>query len=118
MKPLARSVSLHPYFRVRPGKMDQVKALLHEFVARTKSEPKMLYYEFTLSDDIVFCREAYVGAQGVLDHLTNVGPLLDTMLTLSEIIRLEVHGPSEDLDTLKPSLGPLNPSWFRYECGA
>lgn len=117
MKPLARSVSLHPYFRVQPGKMDQVKALLRNFVSQTAREPRMLYYEFTLNDDIVFCREAYVGAQGVLDHLTNVGPLLDTMLTMSELIRLEVHGPGEDLDQLKPSLGPLNPSWFRYECG-
>jgi hypothetical protein len=56
------------------------------------AEEKALYYEFTLNGDEVFCREAYTDADGVLTHLTNVGPQLDQMLTLSTLARLEVHG--------------------------
>jgi hypothetical protein len=114
---LERSVSLHPYFKVHAGKLDEAKALLREFVAKTATEAKMLYYEFTLNGDEVFCREAYTDAEGVLAHLENVGPLLDRMLTLASLARLELHGPVEELDKLRGPLGALNPAWFVYECG-
>jgi quinol monooxygenase YgiN len=117
MKAIERSVSLHPYFKVQPGKMDEARALLREFVAKTTPEAKMLYYEFTVNGDEVFCREAYLGAEGVLAHLDNVGKLLEKMLTISKLIRLEIHGPGEELDKLRGPLGALNPAWFVYECG-
>lgn len=117
MKTIERSVSLHPYFKVHSGKMETVKALLREFVAQTSTEEKALYYEFTISGEMVFCREAYVGAEGVLTHLANVGALLDRMLTLSEVTRLEIHGPASELEKLKAPLGKFNPTWFTYECG-
>lgn len=112
-----KSVSLHPYFKVHPGNLDTAKALLREFVDKTSAEEKALYYEFTLNGDEVFCREAYTDADGVLTHLTNVGALLDRMLTLSSLIRLEIHGPAEELAKLKGPLGSLNPAWFEYQCG-
>ena len=112
-----KSVSLHPYFKVHPGNLDAAKALLREFVDKTSAEEKALYYEFTLNGDEVFCREAYTDADGVLTHLTNVGTLLDRMLTLSTLARLEIHGPAEELAKLKGPLGSLNPAWFEYQCG-
>ncbi len=117
MNPIEHSVSLHPYFKVHAGQLDAAKALLREFVAQTATEEKVLYYEFTLNGDEVFCREAYVDAEGALAHLTNVGALLDRMLTLSSLTRLEIHGPAAELAKLKGPLGHLNPAWFTYECG-
>lgn len=117
MNSIERSVSLHPYFKVHAGKMDAVRPLLREFVARTATEERMLYYEFTIRGDNVFCREAYVGAEGALAHLANVGALLDQMLTLSDVTRLEIHGPADELAKLKGPLGKFNPEWFVYECG-
>lgn len=117
MNRIERSVSLHPYFKVRPGQMDAVKALLHEFVARAQSEEKLLHYEFTINGDVVFCREAYVDAASALEHLANVGPQLDRMLTLCDVVRLEIHGPTEELEKLKGPVGALNPIWFAYQCG-
>jgi len=111
------SVSIHPYFKVHAGKLDAAKALLQEFVAKTASEEKMLYYEFTINDDVVFCREAYVGADGALAHLANVGAILDKMLTVSDVARLEIHGPADELAKLKEPLAKFNPTWFTYECG-
>ena len=91
--------------------------MLREFVAQTATEEKVIYYEFTLNGDEVFCREAYVGAEGALAHLTNVGALLDRMLTISRLTRLEIHGPAAELAKLKGPLAHLNPAWFTYECG-
>ena len=115
--PLARSVSLHPYFKVHAGKLAAAQALLPEFVARTATEAEVLYYGFTLHGDEVFCREAYVGAEGVLAHLANVGTLLEQFLTIADLARLEMHGPAAELEKLKGPLGAFNPVWFTYECG-
>ena len=111
------SVSLHPYFRVRPGQMDAVRALLRRFVARTSSEPACLYYEFTVNGDVVFCREAYGDGDGVLAHLENVKAELEEMLGHSELVRLEAHGPAAELDVLRGPLAALPVEWFAYECG-
>ena len=111
------SVSIHPYFKVHPGKMDAAKALLPAFVIQTKSEIGCLFYEFTVNDDVIFCREAYADAAAVLAHLKNVDLLLKEMLQNSDLLRLEFHGPAAELDKLKEPLAALNPTWFAFECG-
>ncbi len=110
-------VSLHPYFKVHAGKLEAVRALLSAFVEKTKQEKNCLHYDFTLDGDTIFCREAYVGAEGVAEHLDNVGALLDEMLRNSDLARLEIHGPAAELDKLRPRCGPLNPAWFVFQCG-
>jgi hypothetical protein len=111
------AVSLHPYFQVRSGRMAEVHPLLREFVAKTTPETGMLHYQFTVAAETVFCREAYLNADGVLAHLANVGPLLDRMLTMADLVRLEIHGPAAELEKLRAPLSALNPTWFVYECG-
>ena len=113
----ANLVTIHPYFKTHPGKSEQVECLLREFVAKTRSEPLCLFYEFTVNGDEVFCREGYVGSAGVLAHLENVGAILGKMLTVSDLTRLEFHGPAEDIDQLRGPLGHLNPAWFVLRCG-
>ena len=110
-------VSLHPYFKVHAGKLDAVLGLLPAFVEKTRQEKDCLYYDFTLDGDTVYCREAYVGAKGVIAHLDNVGTLLAEMLKNSDLVRIELHGPAGELDKLRPRCGPLNPAWFVFQCG-
>lgn len=105
-------VTIHPYFKTHPGKEEQAECLLRDFVDKTRGEPKCLFYEFTTLNDEVFCREGYEGAEGVLHHLENVGEILGKMLTISDLTRLEFHGPAEEIDKLREPLGHLNPSWF------
>jgi hypothetical protein len=57
-----------------------------------------------------------MGAEGVIDHLDNVGPLLADLLTIAELTKLEIHGPAEELAKLKEPLSHLNPAWFTLEC--
>lgn len=115
MSALSNFVSLHPYFKVHPGKLDAVKAGLPRFVEKTATEKENLFYGFTINGDEVLCREAYTGAEGVLAHLDNVGALLAEMLTMADLTRVEVHGPAAELDKLRKPLAHLNPKWFVVE---
>jgi hypothetical protein len=76
-----------------------------------------VYYEFTISDDTVFCREAYRDANSLLAHLGNVGAQVEQMLQLSNLARLEIHGPSAEIEKLKGPCAAMQPTWFVYECG-
>ncbi len=112
MNPLSNFVTLHPYFKVHPGKLDAFKAALPAFVEKTKGEEKNLFYGFTVNGDEVFCREGYADAEGVLAHLDNVGAMLAEAMKIADLIRIELHGPAEELDKLRDPLAHLNPAWF------
>lgn len=117
MKYEPNMVSIHPYFKPHPGKVDAARALLSKFVEKTSTEPKALFYEFTWSGEVIFCREAYVGADGLLTHLDNVAPVLEEFLPLVDVVRCEVHGPAAELEKLKGPLAGLNPVYFAYFTG-
>jgi len=108
-------VSLHPYFKAHPGKLELVKAGFAKFVEKTTSEKECLFYGFTVNGDEILCREAYESARGVLNHLDNVGALLAEMLKITNLTRLEIHGPAGELEKLKEPLANLNPTWFTLE---
>ena len=113
----SKVVSIHPYFKVKAAKWAEAKAALQEFVAKTSTEKGNLYYDFTISGDVIFCREAYVGAEGMLAHVQNVGATLAEFLKLVDIVRVEVHGSAEELAKLKAPLADLKPQWFEFERG-
>ena len=113
----ANLVTIHPYFRAHAGKWNEVEAVLKEFVATTRSETACLFYEFTVNGDEVFCREGYAGGEGALAHLENVGAVLGKMLGLSDLTRLEFHGPAEELEKMKGPLAHLNAVWFALHSG-
>ena len=108
-------VSLLPYFKVHPGKLEAVKADFPRFVEKTATEKENLFYAFTSNSNEVFCREAYADADGVLAHLSNIGMLLAEMLKIADLTRFEVHGPANELEKLKKPLAHLNPKWFTLE---
>lgn len=115
MSVLSNFVTLHPYFKAHPGKLETIKAGLRRFAEKTKTEEKNLFYGFTFEGDEFFCREGYTDAEGVLAHLENVGALLAEMLTISDLTRVEVHGPAAELEKLKAPLAHLKPAWFAIE---
>jgi hypothetical protein len=115
MDSLSNFVSLHPYFKVHPGKLEAFKAKLPAFIKKTASEEKNLFYDFSINGDEIFCREGYLDAEGVIAHLDNVGGLLWEALKISDLIRLELHGPAQELDKLKGPLAHLKPAWFTLE---
>jgi quinol monooxygenase YgiN len=112
MNRISSFVSLHPYFKVPPEKLQMLKEVLPEFVAKTRDETQNLFYEFSINGDEVFCREGYVNAEALLLHLGNVAAMLEAALKMAELIRIEVHGPAAELEKLKGPLAHLNPAWF------
>ena len=106
-----------PYFKVRDGYLADFKIKCEEFVKATDSESKCMYYGFSFNGDQVHCREGYEDAEGVLFHLDNVGTLLNEALKISDLTRLEIHGPEEELAKLREPLAELNPEYFVLEYG-
>ena len=113
MKP--NFVSLHPYFRAHPGKLEAAKSAFPQFVEKTATEKDNLFYGFTVNGDEILCREAYSSAEGLLAHLKNVAQPLSQMLKVADLIRIEVHGPADELEKLKAPMAHLNPVWFTLE---
>lgn len=109
--------SIVPYFSVHEGELDHFRKLCEQFVEQTKEEKHCLYYGFSFNGNIVHCREGYENAESVLAHLDNVGTLFEKALTISEIQRLEIHGPEEELEKLRAPLAHLNPQYFVLEYG-
>lgn len=110
-------VSIHPYFRPHEGNREEFLALVPQFVERTATESACLYYDFSMSEELIHCREAYVGAEGAAAHLENVGDLLEKASEIAKLEHLEIHGPAEELDKLREGLEPLNPAWFVHQGG-
>jgi quinol monooxygenase YgiN len=106
------SVSFHPYFKVHGGKLDAFRDLCRRFIEKTRTETGCLYYGFTFHEDEVYCREAYVDAGALLTHTENVGALIQEALTIADLIRLEAHGPEEELAKLREPFADLKPQYF------
>lgn len=111
------AVSIHPYFKVHPGKIEQAKALLPAFVARTKEDPACERYEFTIAGDTIFCRELYRDAAALLAHVGYVDAQLKAMLAIADLVRVEIHGPASELAKLKQPFADLNPTWYEFVAG-
>ena len=106
-----------PYFRVSSEQIEAFKQLCEQFVEKTNSESKCLYYGFSFDEDQVHCREGYEDAEGVLAHLENVASLMEEALKIAEITRLEIHGPEEELAKLREPLSNLKPQFFTLKYG-
>lgn len=106
-----------PYFKVPSANAAAFKALCEEFVEKAREEPKCLFYGFSFNGEEAHCREGYDGAEGVLEHIQNVGPLLQEAAKISEITRLEIHGPEAELAKLRGPLENMNPQFFVLELG-
>ena len=106
-----------PYFKIQDGHLETFKGMCEEFVKVTENESKCLYYGFSFDGDLAHCREGYIDADGLLTHLDHVGVLLDEALKISDLTRLELHGPEEELAKLRKPLADLNPQIFVLEYG-
>ena len=106
-----------PYFNVQDGKLDAFKALCARLISQTQEESGCLYYGFTFDGNTVHCREGYVNADALITHIQAAGPMIEGALEISDIARLEVHGPEAELTKLREPLAGLNPDYFTLECG-
>jgi len=109
--------TLVPYFKIADGQLDAFKAIGEQFVAKTRSEPGCVHYAFSFLGQQAHCREGYDDAAAMLAHLGNVGALLQEVLKIAEIVRLEVHAPASEIAKLREPMASLNPQWFEIGGG-
>jgi hypothetical protein len=85
---------------------DYVKFLagVKDFQELTKQEEKVKYYGFCMNGAKAICREGYDNAQGFLEHLQNVDGPLKVAMETADIVRVEVHGPAQEVDKLREPL--------------
>ncbi len=112
-----RCCTIAPYFKIQKGQVEAFKDLCEKLIERTRKEYKCLYYGFSFDGDQAHCREGYEDAEGLLAHLENVGDLLEAILKISELTRLEVHSTEEELAKLRKPLADLAPQFFIMEYG-
>jgi hypothetical protein len=108
-----------PYLQIRQGRREDFVKLCREFVEKTAPEPKCLFYGWSFDGDLVHCREGYADAEALLYHLDNIALLLTELFKISDITRLEVHGPARELAKLRQPLSDWNPKprFFTLEYG-
>ena len=114
-------VTILPEFTVPQGRMEEFKAGFEKFYSATKKGTKeCLYYGFAMAGDKVWCREGYTGAQGVLDHLTDVKEPLDEALKIvgEGGLKLYIIGPASELEKLRPALSPIGAVFWELDSQA
>lgn len=104
--------TLVPYFRIQDDHVDEFRALVPQFIAKAATEPGCLHYAFSFDGVHAHCREGYADGAAILAHLENVNELLQRALTLSELARLEVHAPADQVELLREPMAGLNPQFF------
>lgn len=117
MSTFAKAVTIHPYFQIQAGRIEDFVANMTDFTNQTATEEGCLYYNFTLNGDEAFCREGYVDGDAALAHLANVDAQIKKALSMSTMTRLEIHGPEEELAKMRAPLAGLNPAWFVHQTG-
>ena len=114
-------VTILPEFTVPQGKMDEFKAGFTMFYSATKDGTmECLYYGFAVAGDKVWCREGYMSADGVMQHLKDVKEPLDKALKVvgEDGLKLNIVGPAAELEQLRPALGPLGAVFWELDSQA
>lgn len=100
--PYDRACILVPYFKIQQGKVPEFQKLGEKFYELTKKEKGVINYGFSYDDKTTaHCREAYVDAKALSYHLENVGETFGKALEISELLKLDVYAPADQLEILK-----------------
>ncbi len=110
-------VSVAPYFQIHEGQLETFKSICERFVAKSATESGCLYYGFAFKDNLALCREGFKNAQALLDHIENLSPIVAEMTTVSNLVKIEIHGSEAELAKLREPLSTLNPEYFVLEYG-
>ena len=113
------AVAIHLSFKASPEKLQAFKRLAEDLIEITRGEMGCLFYGFSYADGEAHCREGYKNADSLASHLDNVSDLLQKLESISELARLEVHGPQDEIDKLRewPSIKKLSPKYFLLDGG-
>ena len=111
-------VTVLPEITVPQGRMTEFKSVMEKFCSAAKNGTTgCLYYGFAVAGDMVWCREGYTGAEGVLEHLTEVKqPHEEGLLILGEAgLKVHIIGPASELEKLRPAMAPMGAIFWELD---
>ena len=104
---------------VRKGQLEGFKRQASECIRQTREkDTKTLRYDWFLSEDQTECeiREAYVGANGLVEHRQHVGDALNTLFReFADNHSVTVYGePSRELREMAARMPPGSVTWYSF----
>lgn len=117
------TVSFMPYFLIKePTKFFEV---CNGCIEQVKAESLCLAYGFSVSagkeQNVAFCRQSYLNAQGLMEHLYNIEVLFkEGLCKYGELVSLQIHGPKAELDKLRQEtiIQEMCPDFFELMPGS
>ena len=95
---------------VKPGQLDELKAVLAEMIESTQAEPGALIYEWSIGGDgsTAQAYERYADSAAVLAHLTTFGEkFAGRLLGAVDVTRFVVYGtPNDEARAAMSGFGP------------
>lgn len=93
-----------PYFAIKDA--ENFFEVCNRCIEQVKSESLCLGYGFSVSagphQNMAFCREAFLNAEGVIAHLENIEVLFkEGLCKYGDLMSLQIHGPKAELDKLR-----------------
>jgi quinol monooxygenase YgiN len=109
--------SIHPTFTVIDW--DKAKPVMDDFIAKTKTEDGCVYYGWVREGNTLKCREGYLDGAAMNAHLENVGSCIGALLEegVATLDSINVQGPADELEIVKPSTEALGTVYFRTDGG-
>ena len=91
---MSNHISWHVELQVKPGQLNDLRALTEQMVESTRTEPGALIYERYISDDhqIVHVFERYVDSNAAVAHLTAFGKMYGVPANLGDSLRTSAAG--------------------------
>eukprot|EP00009_Paramoeba_aestuarina_P008601 CAMPEP_0201520698 /NCGR_PEP_ID=MMETSP0161_2-20130828/12190_1 /ASSEMBLY_ACC=CAM_ASM_000251 /TAXON_ID=180227 /ORGANISM="Neoparamoeba aestuarina, Strain SoJaBio B1-5/56/2" /LENGTH=239 /DNA_ID=CAMNT_0047919167 /DNA_START=46 /DNA_END=765 /DNA_ORIENTATION=+ len=106
------------YFQPHDGKEDEVEALLTKATEHIQNEEGCLFYgAFRGDTGIVRVRGGYSGAEAFALHCQKEQQTMMAMMSLGNITKMQVHGPSEAEPILCPLVESQGGQFFTMSCG-
>lgn|SRR5262245_33040161 len=95
---------------VKPGQLDELKAVLAEMIESTQAESGALIYEWSISEDgsTAHAYERYADSAAVMAHLATFGEkFAQRLLGAVDVTRFVVYGaPDDEARDAMSGLGP------------
>jgi len=117
------TVAFMPYFAIRDA--ENFFDVCNRCIELVKTEELCLGYGFSVSagpqQNMAFCREAFLNAEGVIAHLHNIEVLFkEGLCKYGELVSLQIHGPKRELDKLRedPIIQELGPEFYELMPGS
>lgn len=110
-------VIVRPYFTVLDW--DKARPIMAEFVRRTATEGRMVFYGWDIDGDTLYCREGYRDGDAANAHLKNVGSCIGDLLAegVAKLSSITIHGPAAELEKVKPGTEKLGTKYYAIHSG-